>query len=120
VRDIDTLLAPKSVDTVLWAQGPEHLPLEEILPTYLKIKRVARHHILFVTPWGSAYDNQGEVNHNPFERHFIQNPDVQIYEGTNLEILTFGTKGMPSAFMLAYEFLLDRSKIVDSPGHLLG
>ena len=105
VREIDTLLPPKSVDTVLWAQGPEHLHPEEVLPTYLKIKRVARYCIVFVTPWGSAYDYQDEINHNPFEKHLIHGPDPHIYERTDLTILTFGRKGTPSAFMLAYEFL---------------
>jgi len=108
LRNIEQLLPAKSVDTILWAHGPEHLPPEEILPTYLKIKRVARHHILFVTPWGSAYDDQEQLNNNPFEKHFIKNPDVHIYAGTELNVLTWGMKGTPSAGMLAYEFLLER------------
>jgi hypothetical protein len=118
VKDFDKLTSPKSVDTVLWAHGPEHLSLQEIAPTYLKIKRAARHHILFVTPWGSAYDRQEDHNRNPFERHLVKNPSPEIYKETKLSTLVWGIRSAPSAGMLAYEFLLEESEASDLMGRL--
>lgn len=108
VRNIAKLIPSKSVDTVLWAQGPEHVPINEFLPIYSSIKKVARQHILFVTPWGGAYDCQEDINNNPFEVHQVKGPDERIYKGTNLSKITWAKRGTPQAGMLAFEFLDDR------------
>jgi hypothetical protein len=110
IMEIDNLFPPKSVDTILWAQGPEHIPLEYIKPTYLKVKNIARHHIIFVTPWGGYYDDQEEINNNPYERHRIKQINETIYKGTNLKILKFGEYNKANGGMLAYEFLLHETK----------
>jgi len=105
VRSINTILPEKSVDTVLWAQGPEHVEQHEILSIYNEMKKIARHSIMFVTPWGKYYDYQEEWNNNPFEKHITKNMDVDSYLGTNLQTLTVSTKDQPDAAMFAYEFL---------------
>ncbi len=110
VRDIAKILPPKSVDTILWAHGPEHVPIKDFLPIYNDLKKIAKHHIFFVTPWGGAYDYQEDINNNPFEIHKVKNPDERIYDGTNLNRIIWGKKGTLQAGMLAYEFI-DNNKI---------
>lgn len=105
VRNILKILPEKSVDTILWAQGPEHLPSKDFMKTYDAIKKVARHSIIFVTPWGDAYDYQEDIHSNPYERHVIKSPDEKIYTETKMQIVTWGKKHDPNGGMLAYEFL---------------
>jgi hypothetical protein len=105
IRNIKNSLPPKSVDTILWAQGPEHIEQDEIPIVYNDIKNIARHSIIFITPWGKYYDYQENWNNNPFEAHVAKNMDVDSYKYTNLQTLTVSTKDQPDAAMFAYEFL---------------
>ncbi len=105
VKDITKFLPPKSIDTLIWAHGPEHVKSEDFPDIYRSIKKVVRKHILFITPWGDAYDYQKEINHNPYEFHQVHGPDESIYANTNVKFLTWGKKNTLTAGLLAYEFL---------------
>jgi len=52
VRNVQRLRFAESIDVVYWRHGPEHLPIEDVVPTIKKLERIARHLVLIQVPSG--------------------------------------------------------------------
>ena len=76
----------RKFDIVMWWQGPEHLPHDDISWMRKRLESLAHRYIVFAYPHGES--PQGEVGGNQYERHLStpSREDFPRYEHTVVDL----------------------------------
>ena len=94
--DVKTFDPKGNYDIILWSHGPEHLHLEDIPVTLLRIEDYTSVAVVLMCPWG-LYE-QGEIDGNNNELH-LSHLQPSTFEKLGYSVEIQGIEGVGSNLM---------------------